>query len=238
MRKILFVVLTHGNETAGLELFLKYPYGKNEHIEWEVVVANPEAAWLQQRFLEQDLNRICHSPGTSLEGRRAKLLKQKMSDFDVVYDIHTTSRIQQDVHDCVFINTLDSLPDTNHVQSLNVIYDSTNNEQYVTSLHPNGITLEYTKTGNVKNDRTRIFADFQSIIQQKMISTDKKLLEFNTLVSKKTALEYQLSWHNFEPISETDIASLKLKPGIYLPVFVNNSDQGADIYAALNRQIK
>ncbi len=236
MKKILFIVLTHGNETAGLELFLNHSYGKTDKVEWEVVIGNPEASWLQIRFLEENLNRICANPSShdSYEGKRAQLLQKKMQDFDVVYDIHTTSFIKDTINDCVFINSLDSLEDTHYAHAKNVIHDSTANDQYVTSLHPNGITLEYTKTANIQQDRERILADFKAIINQKKVSIQKNLLEFAGLISQTQAQELSLDWRDFQPISAKDIKQLNLTKKAYLPIFVNPIEKDAEVYAAVN----
>jgi succinylglutamate desuccinylase len=236
MKKILFIVCTHGNETAGFDLFLKYPYGKTDFIYWEIIVGNPKATLIQSRFIEEDLNRICEQlhKHKSYEGKRAQMLKQKMANFDTVYDIHTTSNIKERVNDCTFINSIKSLKETYFIKSSQVIYDKKNNKQYITSLHPNGITLEYTKTTNVQHDRNRIFNDFKSIINQKKINKNKNISDFFGLISQTSARKLKLNWQDFNLISDIDIKKLKLPPGQYFPVFVNPPEQDTKIYSAIN----
>lgn len=237
MKKILFVVCTHGNEVAGLDLFLKHPYGRTSHVEWEVVIGNPKALSLNSRFIDTDLNRIGLSYkklSNSYEVERTALLEQKMSGYDVIYDIHTTSSILDEVNDCVFVNNLDSIPDTYFALAEHVIHDVKDNQKYVTSLHKNGITLEYIKTATVENDRARIKADFERIIHQKKASKKKILSEFYCLISQEKSKKYNLRWENLQPITDEDVVALNLPTGTYYPMFVNSVQNDKQVYAALN----
>lgn len=237
MKKILFVVCTHGDEQAGMELFYHHPYGRTDQVEWKVVIGNPEAFTLSSRIFEEDLNRVASLSGDTYERRRAAKLKELMQGFDVVYDIHTTTDFRTKVQDSIFINTLDSLPDTKCAAAQQVIFDSKDNENYVTALHPNGITLEYCKTKDVAADKARILADFQRIIKQEEMLWARTLSEFEKLISQEVAAEHHFQWSDFEPIPDSDRVALGLPEGKYLPVFVNVASVDPKTYAALNRCI-
>lgn len=238
MKKILFIVCTHGNEAAGLELFLRFPYGRTEQVEWQVIVGNPEALFLNTRFVEADLNRIGQKGSLTYEGKRSQLLQKRMAEFDVVYDIHTTRGIRDNVADCIFINTLGSIPDALFATSHQIIHDATDNEQYVTSLHHNGITLEYSKTASVEADRQRILVDFQQIIHQQTTTPLRTLSRYFGLITQTEAKKFGFHWEDFQPISVGDQQKLDLVPKKYLPVFVNTPEIDPHVYAALNEVIE
>jgi succinylglutamate desuccinylase len=86
MRKYVFVVCQHGDETTPLEVI-------RDHFPGEpFIIGNPAALAAQKRFLETDLNRsFPGSTNTSLENERAAQLLEKFKAFDYVIDLHTSS---------------------------------------------------------------------------------------------------------------------------------------------------
>jgi len=176
MKKILFVVCTHGNEVAGFNLFINHPYGQVGSIFWEVIIGNPQALALNIRFTETDLNRSFDTrDGSSYEEKRAEILKKRFQNYDVVYDIHTTQVIKSpELDDCIFINTLnaETVQECSFVSAPHIIWDSDTQyqKQYLTAHHPIGITLEYQKTADYFHDVNRIRNDFYNIIHQQKSS--------------------------------------------------------------------
>lgn len=95
MKNILFVVCTHGNETAPLEAIKNVikKYGEEKfNNECEYVIANPKALEGGVRFIETDLNRIYPGDinGETYEERRAAEILEYAKNFKYVIDIHTT----------------------------------------------------------------------------------------------------------------------------------------------------
>jgi len=246
MRKILFVVCTHGNELAGLHLFLTHPYGRRKNIEWEVLIGNPEAMTLNQRFLETDLNRSFNANwSTSYEEKRAQALKKRLKKYDVVYDIHTTSAIKsQALDDCMFVNTIDAkaIEACSYVSAKHIIWDSDKeyNKQYSTGHHRVGITLEYQKSGDFFEDVNRIMSDFYNIVSaHKSHIFPKFLYKADRPVAHNEQLKYKLDFSDFHPISEEDKKVLELKnKEEYVPVFVNPPEVDPEFYCFLNKKIK
>lgn len=93
MRKILFIVATHGDEGFSLDViksvqanFSKSEYGYN----W--VIGNQKAYQQNVRFIDCDLNRSAPGDKKSdlYEERRAAELVEYAKDFDIIIDIHGT----------------------------------------------------------------------------------------------------------------------------------------------------
>lgn len=96
MKDLLFIVCTHGNESAPLEVLKNViqEYGEeNFYSRCDYIIANPKALEKNIRFTEADLNRIY--PGNSqselYEERRAAELLIYAKQFRYVIDLHTTT---------------------------------------------------------------------------------------------------------------------------------------------------
>lgn len=90
-------VLTHGNECgtlpAALELVRKLrDRSFSLAVDVTIVVGNPEAAQRDERFLEEDLNRVFtfDRPAASHERRRAEELRPILDSADYLLDLHQT----------------------------------------------------------------------------------------------------------------------------------------------------
>jgi succinylglutamate desuccinylase len=73
---------THGDEQIGKYLFDKYPQIQSDFYDSEFVLANPKACFLNQRFIDADLNRSF--PGIvngNWEQSRAFELQNKFGDL-------------------------------------------------------------------------------------------------------------------------------------------------------------
>ena len=92
-KKILIVYQTHGNEPIGKDVSLLFQKNFLElSSNCDFIIGNPEAAKLNVRFIDCDINRI--APGNSAselyEMRRAAELAIIMSSYTYVIDIHET----------------------------------------------------------------------------------------------------------------------------------------------------
>lgn len=246
MRKVLFVVCTHGNELAGHKLFQDYPYGQTDKVEWEIVIGNPEAVMMNTRFTETDLNRSFDAKvPRSYEEKRAEMLKQRFKQYDEVYDIHTTQRIcPSSWDDSIFVNNTsqDILNMCQWISSPHIIWDSDSeySKRYLTFHHPRALTLEYQKTYDVYADYERILCDFENIIhREKPRHQEKRLYEADRAVTQEEQVKYHLEFEDFHPIAHDAKKHLGLKLNEeYVPVFVNPPETDPKYYCFLNRKVK
>lgn len=96
MKELLFIVCTHGNESAPLEVLKSIikKYGEeNFYKNYDYIIANPKALEMNVRFTETDLNRIYPgNPESALyEERRATEILSYAKQFRYVIDLHTTT---------------------------------------------------------------------------------------------------------------------------------------------------
>ncbi len=90
--KIIVVGATHGHEKIGLKVITELQKLNIPNNQLELIVGNPRAEELCVPFTESDLNRVF--PGKAdgtYEERRAYELYQKITDADLVIDIHSTN---------------------------------------------------------------------------------------------------------------------------------------------------
>lgn len=92
MKKIL-VGGTHGNEWTGIYL-LDY-FGQRSSFQ-DCLLANPKAFEENKRYVDEDLNRCfsaekLENPGLIYERQRASDVLNKVKDYDLVLDLHTTT---------------------------------------------------------------------------------------------------------------------------------------------------
>ncbi len=246
MKKILFVVCTHGDELAGHKLFQDYPYGQTDKVEWEVFVGNPEAVSFNTRFIETDLNRSFDARNpTSYEEKRAELIKLRLQQYDEVYDIHTTRSIHPSSwDDCIFINHSkpEILEACRYINAPHIIWNSDQEyaKRYLTYHHPFALTLEYQKTYDVYSDYERILADFENIIHQEMrLKKQKIIYEASRGVTQQERGIHGLEFEDFRYLTRLEKKQLELPANEdYVPVFVNQTETDADFYCFLTRKIK
>ncbi len=243
MKKILFIVGTHGNEQPPLHLFYNYPYGRNTYCEWEVIVSNPSAVSLNQRYIDEDMNRLVKNKAShEMARKKAVLTRIQQGKYDVVYDMHTSTAIKPVTWpDCAFINHLDKA-NKNAVAFANcthVIWDwnPTYNSNYMASEHPAGVTLEYQKTGDYRYDVERILSDFLQIVEGRIAKNKKIFYKADIPVTQKQRREYAFTFEDFKPLTKPEKNVLGLN-GNYVPVFINPSEVDPEYYCFLNREIK
>lgn len=98
LKKLLFVGCTHGDEQIGKFVFDTFPYCENAFFEWKSLIANPKAMYLNQRFVDQDLNRsFPGKAGGNYEENRARELGKVFPEYDLVIDFHQTFAEMSDV---------------------------------------------------------------------------------------------------------------------------------------------
>jgi succinylglutamate desuccinylase len=246
MKKILFIVCTHGDELAGYNIFLKYPYGRTNHVEWKVVVGNPEAVMLNSRYVESDLNRSCNvkNPKT-YEEKRGVLLKKIMEDYDLVYDIHTTTAVREKSpwEKVIFVNNVnkETMQYAKNLDFDYVIWDSDieYQKQYVTALHPIGITLEYVKFTSVAKTQAMIEKDFLAIVNGKNSKKKQIVVEAYKPVTQEERTKYKLQLKEFVKLTQKEKQQLSLeKNSEYYPIFINTPETDPVNYCFLNKDIK
>lgn len=96
--KILVFGGTHGNEWTGIYAVTKYAEEfkkKFSQLNLDFVFANPEAYKINKRFKDEDLNRafqfLHEERAHSFEHKRAKEIKNMITDDCFVIDLHTTT---------------------------------------------------------------------------------------------------------------------------------------------------
>ena len=100
MTKILAIISTHGNELLGPNV-LAYMLSKRSKLleDIEFIIANPRAYAKNVRYTESDLNRIYGLGLDTYEGRRAKVIEERIRLLkpELVLDFHTTTAEQSDI---------------------------------------------------------------------------------------------------------------------------------------------
>ena len=100
MTKIFAIISTHGNELLGPNL-LAYMLAKRSKLleNMEFIIANPRAYAKNVRYTESDLNRSYGLSLDTYEGRRAKIIEERIRLLkpELVLDFHTTTAEQPDI---------------------------------------------------------------------------------------------------------------------------------------------
>lgn len=132
MENTIYVTHTHGDEEP--------PY----HVP-NAIIANPVAKALGRRYVERDLNRSFNSDEVEpYEVRRAKYLKNILSDADVVVDIHRTTAITQF---CAIVTKLEDVVYALRYQpSAVIIMNESFSEHCLIGNVKHGVVLEYPYT--------------------------------------------------------------------------------------------
>lgn len=100
MVRILAIISTHGNESLGPSL-LAYMLAKRSKLleNMEFIIANPRAYAKNVRYTESDLNRSYGLGLDTYEGRRAKIIEERIRllKSELVLDFHTTTAEQPNI---------------------------------------------------------------------------------------------------------------------------------------------
>ena len=100
MTKILAIISTHGNELLGPNLLVYMLAKRSKLLEnMEFIMANPRAYAKNVRYTESDLNRSYGLGLDTYEGRRAKVIEERIRLLkpELVLDFHTTTAEQSDI---------------------------------------------------------------------------------------------------------------------------------------------
>lgn len=91
----LILIAVHGNEICGVEAYLKLEnciFDLLKDGSLEVRLANPLAFLLQQRSVNQDLNRsFINNARYTYESKRCQLIEESICRADLILDLHSTS---------------------------------------------------------------------------------------------------------------------------------------------------
>ena len=100
MMRILAIISTHGNELLGSNLLAYMLAKRSELLEnMEFIIANPRAYVKNVRYTESDLNRSYGLGLDTYEGRRAKIIEERIRLLkpELVLDFHTTTAEQPNI---------------------------------------------------------------------------------------------------------------------------------------------
>lgn len=224
--KLLFCGCIHGNEYIGKYIFDHYPLGKNEYFIWKSIIANPEAMYLNQRFIDTDLNRSF--PGRldgNYEERRAYQLSKVLSQFDLIIDWHQTSNDMDDtilVHDltpelseiCQFFNI-------KHIVTLDKgdsYYDGT-----LLGHVKNSIAVEYGRLYDLQDACQRVEKDIQNLLAKRVVNIDHNYYRILGSVGKE--FESKLNLKNYQKLTEEEREILGIYEDNVYPIFI-----GTEVY--------
>ena len=174
MTKILAIISTHGNELLGPNL-LAYMLAKRSKLleNIEFIIANPRAYAKNVRYTESDLNRSYGLGLDTYEGRRAKVIEERIRLLkpELVLDFHTTTAEQPDVlitadknNEVVrrFINS-SAIKDVLVVEPLNDI----------TTVAPNFVAYEVSNSRLNDDLYKQICTDIERHLDGKMIDQER-----------------------------------------------------------------
>ena len=174
MTKILAIISTHGNELLGPNL-LAYMLAKRSKLleNMEFIMANPRAYAKNVRYTESDLNRSYGLGLDTYEGRRAKVIEERIQLLrpELVLDFHTTTAEQLDIlitadrnNEVVqrFINA-SAVKDILVVEPLNDI----------TTVAPNFVAYEVSNSRLNDDLYEQICTDIERYLDGKMINQER-----------------------------------------------------------------
>lgn len=224
MKKILFIVSSNGEEKTGLKLFQDYPYGKTDKVEWEVVVANPQASCLGVRFIDQDLDQSFKKNGHSYEEKCANILEKKIQNFDEIYEIRTGNKITSAYWtDIAFIEGKSKeVADMCRYIKAEFIFIKKHGENSIFSLNKKIVRLHYPKTYDNWADFETILDDFERIIHQDKHESSKTFFKEEIYINKSRQDNLGFKFENLKEISNEDKKILKLNlKEKYIPYIYN-----------------
>ncbi len=238
MKKILFIACTHGDEQVGKWLWNNNPQGYNSLYQWQVIIGNPKAMKLGVRYTQSDLNRSFNrKESETYEEKRAKELTPIIQSYEVLYDIHQAF-VSDNMKDCIFVNKLD----TNTLQAIEplsapyVVLDDNPeyNGHFATSVAKVGITIEYTKSGDYKEETDRLKKDIDNILGNKKEKNKKVFMRTYKAIPRDKKYN-SLDLNNFKPLQFKEKKILGIhEEGVFYPIFVNGY---LDYYCFLNKKI-
>ena len=223
MKNLTIVGCTHGDEQIGKYIFDIFAQGQNDSWNYKTLIGNPEAMFLNTRFVETDLNRSFDKQNpTSLEEKRAVLLTKELHKADFVVDIHQTTAVMEH---CAFIISdilenweLASYFNVKHVILANGFGGK--NKNLLLENTKFGVAIEYSRTGNYQKECQIVQKDIQNLIDKKIVYEQKKYKIIGKLDQKPSK-----ELVNWQVLDSKMLTELGLKGEIY-PIFIGEKAYG------------
>lgn len=174
MTKILAIISTHGNELLGPNV-LVYMLSKRSKLleDIEFIMANPRAYAKNVRYTESDLNRIYGLGLDTYEGRRAKIIEERIRLLkpELVLDFHTTTAEQPDILITADRNNevVQRFINSNTVKDILVVEPLND----VTTVVPNFVAYEVSNSRLNDNLYEQICTDIERYLNGKMIDQER-----------------------------------------------------------------
>lgn len=221
--KLLFCGCIHGNEYVGKYIFDRYPLGRNEHFIWKSILANPEAMYLNQRFIDVDLNRSF--PGKvdgNHEERRAYQLTKILPQFDLVIDWHQT---YGEMDDTIFVRSLKSnLYEYCQYFGIKHIVVLDEGESYYDGIllrhADNSIAVEYGRLYDLDDACQRAERDIRSLLAKKVVTVEHSY--YRVLGNVETEIGSKLNLKNYQKLNGEELATLGVNADNVYPIFIGN----------------
>jgi succinylglutamate desuccinylase len=233
--KTLFCGCTHGDEPIGKYIFDRYPVGRNEHFEWRSIIANPEAMYLNQRYIDTDLNRAFPGkPNGNHEEQRAYQLNQILSQFELVIDWHQSISKMEDM---IFVPKLNPYLkevcqyfDIKHILELDK--GRGDYEGLLFCQVENGMGVEYGRLYNFQDVCRRFERDIHNLLSKRVVTTNPNHYQ----VWGKVELEFKskLNLKDFQKLTKEELEILEILEEDIYPSFV---DSYPGIYCLLLQKI-
>lgn len=217
MRQILVLGGTHGNEMLGIQLVQLLKERPIKGV--TAMIANPCAVEQNRRYIESDLNRSFGSLylGT-YETNRAAELRQIISNYDVVLDLHNTMTPD---NDSSFVG-----PDCNNdlydvsaqlglLNCIEATYDCVN------KFCPNTLSIEVSLNG--KLDSAIYWYNKIALLASGRLSKKGEIERYRYYgrVTWDEAENIQTTWRPFVRISQEDRLAIGVEAVVY-PIFIGS----------------
>lgn len=188
----------------------------------DTLIANPDAAQQNARYIESDLNRsFGNQPDDTIERRRAKVITQQIKAYDIVLDFHNT---QTPNNNCCFVGVdanqalYDAASKLGFDSCIQATYDCIN--KYASNV----ISIEISIGDDW--DYTAYWYDVIEKMASGMIDSADKGVNvycYSRRVTWQEKSDYELAdWKPFETISESDALALDIAYGA-VPIFVGST---------------
>ena len=236
--KLLNVCCTHGNERVGCFIHDNYSTGKNDNFEWESIIANPEAMYLNKRYIQQDLNRVF--PGKAdgnYEERLAYQISQILPNYDLVLDWHQSIT---DISDTIFVKKLTpNLKEVCQYFDIAHIVELDNGQGgyqgTLISQAENGIALEYGNLHDHQDACRRVQKSLSGVLNKRRF---RKVQNIYRMLAQSISLEFSkiLKLKDFQGLSRDAMEILGIYDLNIYPVFVGGYKEEG-IYCKLVQKI-
>ncbi len=216
--KIILNILTHGDETVGLEVIREIEKLNIDKNILQFQVANKKAFELKKRFVDQDLNQSF--PGKkngNYEEKLAYSISPKIRLADVVIDIHSTT---SNLKDTIIVTKLDKATKKylDVIKPRYVLIMKVGSDKALISQAKVGLGFEYGKNNDPRalkravNDIKRIFY-YTGIVKNKLKEKKREPKYFDVVSKVEKPRGYRLlkKIKNYKIIRQGEIFAVKGK---------------------------